>query len=90
MPDTERNPMDTDRVIGDGGNLTVYERTDGSRYALDKKGHGREWEETARLFGRARFDSRTLATGRWKDSRSRPQHSEGSDQSRRGRRHGHS
>jgi hypothetical protein len=77
--------MDADRVIGDGGNLTVYERTDGSRYALDKKGHGEEWGRAAQLFGRARFDSRMLATGRWKNSHSRLQRSEASDQTRRAR-----
>jgi hypothetical protein len=79
--------MDADRVIGDGGNLTVYERTDGSRYALDKKGHGEEWEATALLFGRARFDSRMLATGHWKNSHSSLQHGEGSAQTPRARLH---
>ena len=62
--------MASDRVLGDGGNLTVYERPDGSRYALDKKGKGEEWAEERPIFGRARFDSRQLASGRWEGSRS--------------------
>jgi len=62
--------MRDDRVIGDGGNVTVYERPDGSRYALDKKGNGSEHELDAKIFGRARFDARELASGRWEGSRS--------------------
>lgn len=63
-------PMQDDRVIGDGGNVTVYERPDRSRYALDKRALGREWAADAPVFGRARFDPRALATGRWEGSRS--------------------
>jgi hypothetical protein len=70
---TKGYPMHADRPVGDGGNLTVYQRPDGSRYALDKRGQGREWDPDARLFGRARFDARTLASGRWPGSRSLPQ-----------------
>lgn len=64
--------MSDDVIIGDGGNLTVYERPDKSRYALDRKGGGSEWDAEAMIFGRARFDARLLATGRWEDSRSAP------------------
>ena len=61
--------MSGDSIVGDGCNVTVYERPDGSRYALDRRGAGEEWGD-ARVFGRARFDSRPLATGRWAGSRS--------------------
>ncbi len=61
--------MADDEVIGDGGNVTVYERPDRSRYALDKRGGGREIEADAPIFGRARFDARELSTGRWEGSR---------------------
>lgn len=64
--------MSGDRPVGDGGNLTVFERPDGSMYALDKHGRGVEWDPEAPLFGRARFDSRHLSTGRWEGSRSIP------------------
>lgn len=73
MPTREKFPMADDRVIGDGGNLTVYERPDSSRYALDKRGNGQEYEADAPIFGRARFDARDLASGTWKNSRSNPQ-----------------
>ena len=64
-------PMHEDLLIGDGGNLAVYERPDGSRYALDREGRGHElcWGEG--VLGPARFESRALATGRWPGSRSR-------------------
>lgn len=65
-------PMSGDVVVGDGGNLTVYERPDQSMYALNKKGAGSEWEPGTPVFGRARFDARELATGRWDGSRSTP------------------
>ena len=64
--------MRDDRVIGDGGNVTVYERPDRSRYALDKKGNGSERTLEAPIFGLARFDARDLASGRWDSSRSIP------------------
>ncbi|MDQ3572356.1 MAG: hypothetical protein M3383_05785 [Actinomycetota bacterium] len=66
-------PMKADRMIGDAGNLTVYERPDQSRYALDKKGHGQECDPETPIFGRARFDARELASGIWKGSRSERQ-----------------
>lgn len=66
----KKSAMSEDQIVGDGGNLTVYERPDGSRYALDKRGRGSEWEASAMVFGNARYDSRELATGRWEDSRS--------------------
>ena len=66
-------PMGADRVLGDGGNRTVYERPNGSRYALDKRGHGEEHATEDPIFGRARFDSRGLASGRWPGSLSTPQ-----------------
>jgi hypothetical protein len=62
--------MADDSLVGDGGNLTIYERPDGSRYALDKRGNGQEWPPDGPVFGRARFDSRPLASGRWEGSRS--------------------
>lgn len=65
--------MEGDRVLGDGGNLTIYERPDSSRYALDKRGHGREYELDGPVFGRARFDSRLQSSGAWEGSRSKPQ-----------------
>lgn len=65
--------MAADKVIGDGGNVTVYERSDGTQYALDKRGGGREWRPGSPIFGRARFDSRPLASGRWEGSRSAPE-----------------
>ncbi len=65
-------PMHEDRLVGDGGGLAVYQRPDGSRYALDREGRGHElcWGEGA--IGPARFDSRALSDGRWPGSRSRP------------------
>ena len=66
-------PMADDAVIGDGGNLTIYERPDGSRYALDKRGCGQEWSADEPVFGRARFDSRDLSSGRWPASASKHQ-----------------
>jgi len=62
--------MADDEVIGDGGNVTVYERPDRSQYALDKRGVGKELEPGTPIFGRARFDARELSTGRWEGSRS--------------------
>lgn len=32
-------PMDDDRVVGDGGGITVYARPDASRYALFDSRH---------------------------------------------------
>jgi hypothetical protein len=63
--------MNEDLLIGDGGNLAVYERPDRSRYALDREGRGHElcWGEG--VIGPARFDSRALADGQWPGSRSR-------------------
>ena len=62
--------MCDDRIVGDGGNLTVYERPDESRYALDQQGRGSECEPGMAIFGRARFDAREEASGRWPGSRS--------------------
>lgn len=67
---TERFPMQDDRVVGDGGNLTIYERPDRSRYALDKRGCGHECEPDVLIFGRARFDAREQSSGTWEGSRS--------------------
>jgi hypothetical protein len=64
-------PMEDDQIVGDGANLTIYERPDKSRYTLDARGHGAECPPDLPTFGRARFDSRELASGRWPDSRSR-------------------
>lgn len=65
-----RFPMADDRVIGDGGNLTIYERPDKSRYALDKRGAGHECGPEVLIFGRARFDARARSSGTWAGSRS--------------------
>lgn len=73
MSAVEKYPMEDDRVVGDGGNLTVYERPDRSRYALDKRGNGQEYERESPIFGRARFDVREQASGTWEGSRSLPQ-----------------
>jgi hypothetical protein len=62
--------MSGDFIVGDGCNVTVYERPDSSRYALDRRGGGSEWGSGKRIFGRARFDSRALSSGRWEGSRS--------------------
>jgi hypothetical protein len=62
--------MEHDRVLGDGGNLTIYERPDKSRYALDKRGRGQEYELDSPVFGRARFDARPQSSGAWAGSRS--------------------
>jgi hypothetical protein len=63
--------MFRDLAIGDGGGVTVYERPDGSRYALDRRGRGYElcWGEG--VAGPVRFDARPLADGDWPGSRSR-------------------
>ena len=37
-----RYAMNEDLVIGDGGGVTIYERPDRSRYALDPEGRGHE------------------------------------------------
>jgi len=63
-------PMDEDILIGDGGNVSVYERPDGSRYALDRLGRGYELCFGEGVLGPARFDSRALSDGRWPGSRS--------------------
>lgn len=65
-----RWPLAGDRIVGDGGNVTIYERPDSSRYALTPSGKGSERIGDELIFGRARFDSRDKATGRWEGSRS--------------------
>jgi hypothetical protein len=64
-------PMGGDQVVGDGGEITVYARPDGSRYALDRLGRGYEVCFGEGVCGPALFDSRHLADGRWPGSRSR-------------------
>lgn len=68
-----KTAMCDDTIIGDGGNVTVYERPDGSRYSLDKRGVGTEWPADGQVFGHARFDSRELASGTWTNSRCLPE-----------------
>ncbi len=63
-------PMSKDRIVGDGGNCTVYERPDGSLYVLDRSGRGGEAPRGTKILGPARFDSRSSASGRWAGSRS--------------------
>lgn len=62
--------MDDDRIVGDGGGVTIYMRPDGSRYALDRGGRGHELCFGEGAWGPPRFDSRVLADGRWAGSRS--------------------
>ena len=52
---------DMDRVLGDGGNTTVYQRPDGSKYALDRNGSPCELPGGTRIVGLAKFDSRQKA-----------------------------
>jgi hypothetical protein len=72
-------PMEDDRIVGDGGNVTVYERPDGSCYSLDKRGMGTERDPSEPVFGQARFDSRPLSNGRWEGSRSQSTEPEETD-----------
>ncbi|HET6690643.1 MAG TPA: hypothetical protein VFG74_07235 [Miltoncostaeaceae bacterium] len=65
-------PMDDDRVVGDGGGVTIYQRPDGSRYALDPQGRGHELCFGEGAIGPARFDARERADGVWPGSRSGP------------------
>jgi hypothetical protein len=68
-------PMSGDRILGDGGNCTVYQRPDGSRYALDRSGRGGELPGGTRILGPAKFDPRPDAIRRrssWTGSRSDP------------------
>lgn len=46
----------SDAVVGDGGNVTIYRRRDGSFYGLDAQGRGAEGH--SRAFGPAKFDAR--------------------------------
>lgn len=62
--------MADDRIVGDGGRITIYERPDGTRYALDARGRGYEIPFGEGAIGPARFDARELADGRWPGSRS--------------------
>ena len=62
--------IDGDRIVGDGGGVTVYQRPDGSRCALDVRGRGHEFCFGEGAIGPARFDARALADGRWPGSRS--------------------
>jgi hypothetical protein len=63
-------PMAADRIVGDGGGVTIYQRPDGSRYALDPRGRGHELCFGEGAMGPARFDARGIADGRWPGSRS--------------------
>jgi hypothetical protein len=67
----DSHPMDDDRIVGDGGGVTIYRRPDGSRYALDRLGRGYEICFGEGAWGAPRFDSRHLADGTWPGSRSR-------------------
>ena len=50
--------------------VTLYERPDRSRYALDARGRGYELSFGEGAIGPARFDAPALADGRWAGSRS--------------------
>lgn len=67
-----KHSMSLDKIIGDGGNTTVYERPDGSWYALDSGGRGCELQFGTSIHGPAKFDSRHKARGDWSGSRSKP------------------
>lgn len=56
-----RSPSANDIIVGDGGNTTVYRRPDGSEYALDREGRGGEGR--TKVYGPARFDSRSKFSG---------------------------
>jgi hypothetical protein len=56
-----RSPSPNDIIVGDGGNTTVYRRPDGTEYALDREGRG--GEGSTRIYGPAKFDSRSQAEG---------------------------
>lgn len=56
-----RSPSPNDIIVGDGGNTTVYRRPDGMEYALDREGRG--GEGSTRIYGPAKFDSRSQAEG---------------------------
>ena len=59
---TKRDPVSwSDRIVGDGGNCTVYQRTDGRYYVLDR--YGRKAEGKTRVHGPAKFDSRSKVRG---------------------------
>ena len=62
--------MSLDTIVGDAGGATVFERPDGSRYALDRRGRGHEVCFGEGVQGPARFDPRRLADGSWPGSRS--------------------
>lgn len=62
--------MSGDRIVGDGGNTTIYERPDGSWYALDPYGRGCELPQGTRIAGTAKFDARGKSDGSWAGSRS--------------------
>lgn len=63
-------PISRDRIVGDGGNCTVYERPDGSWYVLDRAGRGGEAPQRTRITGPAKFDSRPSAKLNWAGCRS--------------------
>ena len=58
-----------DRIVGDGGNVTVYERPDGSWYCLDRDGRGAELPNGTAILGPAEFDSRDRASYDWAGAR---------------------
>jgi len=57
----QRRPSAQDRIVGDGGNVTVYQRSDGSQYALDRHGRYAALRSGTRIYGPAKFDSRGRA-----------------------------
>lgn len=48
-----------DMVLGNGGGCTIYQRADGSYYALDDRG-GKCERSGSRVSGPAKFDTREL------------------------------
>jgi hypothetical protein len=77
-------PMSGDKILGDGGNTTVYERPDGSQYALDPYGRGCELPQGTAIIGKAKFDSRPRSDGHWTGSRSAEGDARGAMDERKG------
>ncbi len=51
-------PSNHDRIIGDGGRVTVYQRPNGPWYALDRRARKCELPQRTRIIGPAKFDAR--------------------------------
>ena len=56
-------PMDGDRLVGDGGGVTIYQRPDGSRYALDRDGRDTSCASARGRSARRASTRETVPTG---------------------------